>query len=231
MPPFALVNKIISKEALQSLEKFSIPMLFSSENIAYPSLDGHVDVFIYQNNNIIIVAPNTPKQYLSFFDENKIKYIWGSTLINQNNCTAYNVASNNVIAIHSFKHTDDIVKNNIKHLKPINCTQAFSRCSTLLLTNSAITSDKGIEKELKKNNIKVLYVTQNEIVLPGHKMGCFGGCCGIWKNNVVINGNLNYHTQGKEIRNFIHDNGFNIVELSNSALIDIGSILFVQHTN
>lgn len=226
--PFAIVNDIILPEALDTLEKIATPILFSSKDIAYPSLSGHIDVFLFQHNNTLVAAPNTPSFYLSLFDTHNIGYILGETPITVNNCTAYNVVANNSIALHNFKHTDSVVIKTIKHLNQINCPQAYSRCSTLLLENAAITSDKGIEKALIKNNIDTLYVNQKDILLPGHSMGCFGGCCGITDNTVVINGNLDHHSQGNEIRQFIAKNGYNIIELSNTALLDVGSIFFVK---
>ncbi len=226
--PFAIVNDIILPEALDTLEKIATPILFSSKDIAYPSLSGHIDVFLFQHNNTLVAAPNTPSFYLSLFDTHNIGYIFGETPITVNNCTAYNVAANNSIALHNFKHTDSVVIKTIKHLNQINCSQAYSRCSTLLLENAAITSDKGIEKALIKNNIDTLYVNQKDILLPGHTMGCFGGCCGTTDNTVVINGNLDHHSQGNEIRQFIAKNGYNIIELSNTALLDVGSIFFVK---
>lgn len=225
---FAIVNDIILLEALNTLERIATPILFSSKDIAYPSLAGHIDVFLFQHNRSLIVAPNIPSHYLSLFDKYNIEYTFGKSPITQNSCTPYNVATNGSIAIHNFKHTDSVVMNNIKHLKHINCTQAYSRCSTLLLENAAITSDKSIEKALKQSNINTLYVTQKDIILPGHAMGCFGGCCGVVDNNVVINGSLAHHSQGDDIRQFITLNGYNIIELSNTPLLDVGSIFFIN---
>ena len=114
--PFAIVNDIILPEALKTLEKIATPILFSSEGIAYPSLSGHIDVFLFQHNDILVAAPNIPSFYLSLFDAHNIEYMLGETPITPNNCTPYNVGANNSIAIHNFKHTDSVVMNKLKHL-------------------------------------------------------------------------------------------------------------------
>ena len=39
-------------------------------------------------------------------------------------------------------------------------------------------------------------------------------------------GSLKYHKQGEEIRNFVQERGFEVVELANRPLLDVGSLVF-----
>lgn len=56
---FAIVNDIIFPEALNTLERIATPILFSSKDIAYPSLAGHIDVFFVSTQQVV----NSGTQY------------------------------------------------------------------------------------------------------------------------------------------------------------------------
>ena len=88
-----------------------------------------------------------------------------------------------------------------------------------------ITSDVGIFKQLKKNNLDVLFVEPKGIILKGFKNGFFGGCCGVENNRVFIAGSLSYFPEGGKINKFL--DGFEIIELYDGPLLDVGSIFFV----
>ena len=229
MKPIAIVNKIISAEAETTLKQYADVVRFDTIDITFSPLSGHIDIFAFPYKNKLILAPNFPEEYIALFEKHDVEYCFGNTNIgtDKKSINAYNVATNNDIAIHNFAVTDQVVLDNINHLKPIHCKQSFSRCSTLLLANSAITSDGGIFKQLTLHGYNCLLVSQTDIQLPGYKNGCFGGCCGILGNTVFVNGSLSFHQQGSVIKDFIHDGGYEIVELQASPLVDVGSIFFL----
>ena len=226
----AIANSIIPAEARQSLSYLADYVPFSTSGITFEPLSGHIDVFAYYAYDALVLAPNIPHSYVELFDRKGVNYCFGSTIVGEDNdsVVAYNVASNNRMAVHDFKKTDSVVANIIHDLQHIACKQSFSRCSTLLLTDAAITSDRGIAKELQKAAIDVLYVSPSEIALPGYRCGCFGGCCGVVENKVVVCGSMDFHPQGNDIRTFIDNHGFQIIELAHFPLLDVGSIFFVK---
>lgn len=226
----AIANSIIPVEAQQTLSHIADYVQFSTSGITFEPLSGHVDVFAYFACNTLVLAPNIPQYYVDLFARRGVNYCFGTTPVGEDidSVVAYNVATNSRIAVHNFKKTDSVVANIVRDLQHIACKQSFSRCSTLLLVDAAITSDKGIAKELTNADIDVLYVSPNEIMLPGYRCGCFGGCCGVVENKVVVCGSMDFHSQGNEIRNFIANHGFQIIELAYLPLLDVGSIFFVE---
>ena len=226
----AIANSIIPDEARQNLLQLANYVPFATAGITFEPLSGHIDVFAYNAPDTLVLAPNIPHAYIDIFDRNGVKYCFGNTVVGPDNdsVVAYNVASNSRVAVHNFKKTDIIVADIVRDLQHVECRQSFSRCSTLLLPDAAITSDKGIAANMQKAGIDTLYVSPNEIVLPGYRCGCFGGCCGLLQNKVVVCGSMDFHPQGNEIRNFIAKHQFQIVELAHSPLLDIGSIFFVE---
>ncbi|MGE5317094.1 MAG: DUF6873 family GME fold protein, partial [Chloroflexota bacterium] len=87
-----------------------------------------------------------------------------------------------------------------------------------------ITSDRGIEKALVNEGMEVLWVDPQPVVLKGQKHGFFPGCCGLAGDSVLINGSLNFHYQGEQIREFILSSELKIRELFQGKLTDCGSI-------
>ena len=226
----AIANSIIPVEAQQTLSHIADYVPFSTSGITFKPLSGHIDVYAYCTSDTLVLAPNIPQRYVDLFTQRGVNYCFGTTPVGEDkdSVVAYNVATNSRIAVHNFKKTDSVVANIIHDLQHIACKQSFSRCSTLLLTDAAITSDRGIAKELQKAAIDVLYVSPSEIALPGYRCGCFGGCCGVVENKVVVCGSMDFHPQGNDIRTFIDNHGFQIIELAHFTLLDVGSIFFVK---
>lgn len=226
----AILNRDVSDSTLESLSAFCQPIGFFTEGRTYNQLANHVDVFMFQMGNELVLDTHLTAEFYSMLDSWGVKYTLGKTKVEATNesVVAYNVAANDCLAIHNFMLTDAVVKEKISGLQLVHCKQAFSRCSTLLLKNSAITSDAGIAKALSKSGVDVLLVSQKEIELKGYRCGCFGGCCGLMENVVHINGSLKHHSQGKEIRQFIEKHGFELNELTDKPLEDIGSIIFIN---
>ena len=74
--------------------------------------------------------------------------------------------------------------------------------------------------------MSVLYIDPRQIKLEGQKNGFFPGCCGIWRNNLIVCGSTKYLKEKEELDKFLKDNDFNLIELYDGELIDVGSIFF-----
>lgn len=72
----------------------------------------------------------------------------------------------------------------------------------------------------------VLYIDPKQIKLEGQKNGFFPGCCGVWKNNLIVCGSTKNLKEKAELDKFLKDNNFNLIELYDGDLIDVGSIFF-----
>ena len=72
----------------------------------------------------------------------------------------------------------------------------------------------------------VLYIDPKQIKLEGHDHGFFPGCCGVWKNNLVVCGSTKNLKEKEELDKFLKDNNFNLIELYDGELVDVGSVFF-----
>jgi hypothetical protein len=72
----------------------------------------------------------------------------------------------------------------------------------------------------------VLYIDPKQIKLEGHDHGFFPGCCGVWKNNLIVCGSTKYLKEKEELDRFLKDNNFNLIELYDGELVDVGSVFF-----
>ena len=72
----------------------------------------------------------------------------------------------------------------------------------------------------------VLYIDPKQIKLEGHDHGFFPGCCGVWKNNLIVCGSTKHLKEKAALDKFLKDNDFNLIELYDGELVDVGSIFF-----
>ena len=228
---FILASSQIPAPALEKLTESGTLLYFSSVGITYPSISNHPDIFFVQNKNGFLVAPNLPMEMKNILRKNKISYQEGKSEVgNVYPLTAfYNAVITDKFLIHNLKITDSKLLAQNQNLEKIQVNQAYTRCNLLALKeNHFITSDRGIEKVLRKKQCEVLYVNPEKIILPGMKHGFFGGCCGVFENTVYIIGNLDFIPGGKNVRDFIRGLGFELVELYDGPLFDGGSLIFIS---
>ena len=74
----------------------------------------------------------------------------------------------------------------------------------------------------------VLYIDPKQIKLEGHDHGFFPGCCGVWKNNLIVCGSTKNLKEKEELDKFLKDNNFNLIELYDGELVDVGSVFLVM---
>ena len=222
-------DKRLPQEAIARLQQYGQSLPFYTENITYEEIAGHPDIFFFPLENTIIIAPNTPSQYIDFLQERGIILIQGSTSVGakKENLTCYNAVLSDNYIIHNKKYTDISILEKTKHKRFIHVNQAYTRCSLLpLKKDHFITSDKGIEKELSEHGLNCCYLSPKEILLPGFPYGFIGGCMGVYQNTVFVIGNLDFHSQGEKLRTFLSSLDYNIVELYGGKLFDGGSLFF-----
>lgn len=114
-----------------------------------------------------------------------------------------------------------------KGLQIIDIKQGYAKCNLCIIAeNSVITSDSGIKSALAKFPVDVLFVEDNSILLKDFSHGFIGGSTGkIAPDKLVINGNIKFHKNYKEILKFTKKHNVEIISLNNDYIEDIGSIL------
>ncbi len=214
--------------ARQALSHWGEVVVFDAPGIAYDAVSGHPDVFIFQYPGGLIVAPNIPARYLEILDRHNIAYQKGIMPVGAKYpATAiYNALYTPYGVLHNAKVSDDLIKE--KATKFIHCRQAYTRCTTFLAGELFLTSDRGIEHTLLQQSLNVQFVHPQNIVLQGFKCGFIGGTCGLWQKKVYFCGSLYGLQHAELIREQLHHNGFEIIELYQGPLMDVGGILFIQ---
>jgi hypothetical protein len=227
-----IIDDKLSLEAKKKLSSFGQLMELKTEGITYPAISGHPDIFFCQAPGNLIVAPNLPKHYFNKLDEHKIDYITGEFPVGPEYPASarYNAVATSKYLIHNFRHTDFMITRTLEDLHHVHVDQGYCRCNLLPLKDDHfITSDAGIYKVLQglqPSGLHPLGLHPNDILLEGFPHGFFGGCCGVWDDKVFVNGSLEKFPEGNKIKAFLQYLGYEIIELTDRQLTDVGSILF-----
>ncbi len=227
---FCIIDARAPQMAINLLAQEFTVVPFRTQGITYEAISCHPDVFLFQYNGKLIVAPNIPQEYKDFFQNNNIDYSEGSTTIDEtlHNSVAYNCVATSEFLFHKNGMTDlKILQHcNSKHF--ICLPQAYARCSMIALNNRAIiTSDKGIAHALEQHKFDVCYIDPHEIMLPPYPYGFIGGCMGIRGTTIYIIGSLSHISNGEKLRQFAKKHEYTVVELYSGKLYDGGGIFFL----
>jgi hypothetical protein len=236
-----VVDHKLSEEAKERLSDYGELMELETTGITYPAISGHPDIFFCQGPDKLIVAPNLPERYFGILNDHGIEYITGEFPVGKEYpaSACYNAVATHKYLIHNFRHTDFMITRTFEDLEPIHVDQGYCRCNLLPLKDDHfITSDQGILKVLKglqpkgtpaqrdssPKGLQPLGLQPSGILLEGFPHGFFGGCCGVWKDKVFVNGSLKFYNEGEKVRNFLETLYYEIIELTPGQLIDCGSI-------
>ena len=167
----------------------------------------------------------------------------------------YNAVGIGDTLIHNIKHTDPTILSLYENHIHVNQGYTRCNL-VALKENSFITSDESIckdaeswfkvqsrdastmsftkynEKPFTENIVdtsvqtSVLYIDPKQIKLEGHDHGFFPGCCGVWKNNLIVCGSTKHLKEKEALDKFLKDNDFNLIELYDGELVDVGSVFF-----
>lgn len=230
--PMIIASSLMPDEAKQSLAEMGEVVWLEPNDAVYPSISTHPDIFFCQYEpDKIVFAPDTKTEYIAALHKAGIKMTKGkSSLGNAHPETVhYNACATRNLLIHNLKYTDSRILDFFEGKEKVNVKQGYTRCNLLSLNDkSFITSDGGIKRELEHRGLDVLYIDPYQIRLDGHEYGFFPGCCGVWRNKLVVCGNTSKLKEKKELDDFLKHNNLGIIELYHGELVDLGSILFLE---
>ncbi len=229
---FAIIDSRSSEQTIEKIKEYVTDIYtFQTNGITGNSISGHPDIFIYQDKNQLVVAPNAPVDLFKFLDNNNIDYLRGEKNVGHDldNSVQYNCLSTPQFLFHKSGYTDSVVLGINQYKEFISLPQAYTRCSLVhLCKDNYLTSDRGIEKALIKRELSSFYFSPEEIVIHEHKHGFVGGTVGICGKRIFFNGNIDLHIDGQGLREFIESLDFEIINLSGEYLFDGGCIFFVE---
>ena len=158
-----LVDHRIPSKALETLSDFGEVILFSTEEITYPAISCHPDIFFCKMNGELIVAPNIPEKYKETLSKNSIPFIEGKSAIGDKYpaTSGYNAVCTIDYVIHNFRNTDPAITDRTGNRDLIHVDQGYTRCNLLpLKENCFITSDAGISRMLDRYGRKTYLLIQ-----------------------------------------------------------------------
>ncbi len=227
-----IIDKRMPAEARQKLQKYGDVLELHTSGIVYPTISGHPDIFFCQTSDGLVAAPNLPDEILLTLQNKKMKILSGiKSPGNTYPFTAhYNAVSGQRFLIHNLKYTDPTILKVAGRQTHIHVGQGYTRCNLISLNDEVfITSDPGIHKTLTGIGLNCRFFPAENIQLSGFDHGFIGGTCGIWNQKIFICGSLKHYMWGKAFLSLADSAGFQIIELADDLLQDVGSILFIDH--
>lgn len=199
----------------------------------YEAVASHADIYLCAIEDELIIA----REQLPFIEDKLIQkgipYQAGSSLLGYR--YPANVKYNGVYIgnyfIHNLNDTDPLLLKKAKDNSciTIDVKQGYTKCNMVVVDHrSVITSDRGIEKQLRKYGLSVLLIDQGSVLLKGFEYGFLGGASGRVGNTILFNGNLESHPNYVKIKQFIEDRGLQVEYFKDYPLEDIGSIIEVR---
>ena len=116
-------------------------------------------------------------------------------------------------------------------LKTVRVKQGYVKCSTCIVSKSAIiTEDKSVYNAIKNNckDVDVLYIKKREVILEGYDCGFIGGASfKISKDMLAFFGKIENHGAYSDIKSFCSNHGVNCISLSSDSVTDYGGAICV----
>lgn len=202
-----------------------------SQNVVYESISGHPDIFIFQMEKLVIIAPNSPPDLMDALKFERIPFLKGKEKLGPKfpETAYYNAVSTKDYLIHRENYATKCIPKLNDNKKFIHVNQAYTRCNVLPLPDgSFITSDQGIVKALQEEGLETHYFSSKDVMLNGHEHGFLPGALGIYQDKVFVIGCLSDYSEGERLLALLESKYLNIIELYNGPLIDGGGIFFLN---
>jgi len=195
-------------------------VLFKDQLRPYDAVSHHPDMFMFYDEKLFLESDVT------------LEGITCGPLGNKYPETVkFNIAKVNNHIICKFDSVDETIKRHIKEqaYQIIDVKQGYAKCSTAVINDAIITSDKGIFRACEAENIKSLLIEPGHIVLEGLDHGFIGGSCVCFDETVFFNGDIKKHPDYQRIQAFITSLGKHIDD-TKQPLTDIGSFIIIERS-
>lgn len=220
-----------TENEISSLKKLNYDVIkIPKDNNLYEAINGHTDIQLnILNKNTLIINKNINLSFKELLKTKNINFIESDSTLSSkypSNISLNAYITDNYL-IHNLKFTDKKILEHCKNKKTINVNQGYTKCSILPLREKAIiTNDSGIYNILKNENFDILLLPFGDIELKGFNYGFIGGVGGmISSNSMAFFGSLDNYAFGNEVKKFLYKYDIKPIYLSNTKLIDRGSLL------
>ena len=220
-----------TENEINSLKKLNYDVIkIPKDNNLYEAINGHTDIQLnILNKNTIIINKNINLSFKELLKTKNINFIESNSTLSSkypSNISLNAYITDNYL-VHNLKFTDKKILDYCKNKKTINVNQGYTKCSILPLREKVIiTNDTGIYNTLKNENFDILLLPFGDIELSGFNYGFIGGVGGIISNDsMAFFGSLDNYAFGNEVKKFLYKYDIKPIYLSNTKLIDRGSLL------
>ena len=220
-----------TENEINSLKKLNYDVIkIPKDNNLYEAINGHTDIQLnILNKNTIIINKNINLSFKELLKTKNINFIESNSTLSSkypSNISLNAYITDNYL-VHNLKFTDKKILDYCKNKKTINVNQGYTKCSILPLREKVIiTNDTGIYNTLKNEGFDILLLTFGDIELSGFNYGFIGGVGGMISNDsMAFFGSLDNYAFGNEVKKFLYKYDIKPIYLSNTKLIDRGSLL------
>ena len=238
----ALIGCNTPSKAVEALERLGfLPVILPSDTRLSPVVCSHADMLLFPLAHNIFCSREYSDRARAVFElledygynvvkcdvEIAEKYP-DDTPFNIAVCQGYMISN----TARFPREIAEYAKNNGFYILPVK--QGYSKCSSLVLGNSAIISaDSGILRAASSCGIPTLKITNspNAVSLDGYNYGFIGGACGVFDSTVYFVGDVGNHPEGDMISDFCCLYGFKVESLTTDQLCDVGGIFFLPPIN
>ena len=220
-----------TENEINSLKKLNYDVIkIPKDNNLYEAINGHTDIQLnILNKNTLIINKNINLSFKELLKTKNINFIESDSTLSSkypSNISLNAYITDNYL-VHNLKFTDKKILDYCKNKKTINVNQGYTKCSILPLREKVIiTNDTGIYNTLKNENFDILLLPFGDIELSGFNYGFIGGVGGMISNDsMAFFGSLDNYAFGNEVKKFLYKYDIKPIYLSNTKLIDRGSLL------
>lgn len=193
---------------------------FQDQLKPYKAVSHHPDMFMFYDDKLF-VEKDIPLEGIRC-ESLGIKYP---------ETVKFNLAKIGEFVVCKYEGISEGVKEHLKqkNYQIINVNQGYSKCSTAIIGDAFITSDKGIYEACIKEGIIGLLIRPGYIELPDLDYGFIGGTCVSYDDIVYFNGDITKHPDYEAIESFITKMNKKI-EYINIPLTDVGSFIIIERS-
>lgn len=220
-----------TENEINSLKKLNYDVIkIPKDNNLYEAINGHTDIQLnILNKNTLIINKNINLSFKELLKTKNINFIESDSTLSSkypSNISLNAYITDNYL-VHNLKFTDKKILEYCKNKKTINVNQGYTKCSILPLREKVIiTNDTGIYNTLKNESFDILLLPFGDIELSGFNYGFIGGVGGMISNDsMAFFGSLDNYAFGNEVKKFLYKYDIKPIYLSNTKLIDRGSLL------
>ena len=221
-----IVSNCASKNFFELLEKENIDYIKSLNNEKFnKNYNDHPDLSILKIDEDIYIESSVYNYYVDNLSGFNFKKVDVSNF--KNGEMVLNIAKNKKYFFHNEKFTSKEIFEKLKtNRKYIKINQGYSNCSMICFENHIITSDKGVYKTLRLENINVELVTTEAIILNGYKNGFIGGTCGFVSDDILLfYGDVTKYRDYDIIKRVADEENVKILYPKDETFVDLGGII------